>query len=510
MTINQRRAGAILSYLGLVINAVINFVYVPLLLAFLTTAEYGVYELIGSIIAYLSVMDMGLSTTLNRYYVHTKACEGERAVANLLSMAAIIYGILTILAVAAGIAFNSAIDPLYAESFSSKELTLAHQMMMLVILNCAIVLPGNWFLALINANERFVFARTVSIVKYVIQVVVILVVLMWRSGALEVLAVQVVFNFLAVMLYVFYVKKVLGIRAHFTHWDWTLFRSMFAFSFFMLLNMVFDQVFWKTGQVILGAVSGSVSVAVYGIACKLITAGYMQVSTGVTSVFLPKLTAMSANTDEMSEINALFNRIGRIQAMLVWGVLAAFVAVGAEFILLWAGPDFSEAYPAVIILMLGLSVSLIQNLGLSVLQAKNKMGFRVAVYVVLAVLDVVISIPVAASFGVIGCAVVAAVLLFIGTGPVINWYYHRAIGIDIPSFFKGVLPLAAPATIAAVGTYAFMVVFPLGVSWAAFIVHSLVFVAIYGLLLWFVFANDYEKGLVTSILGKVAHIGRGR
>ena len=120
--VNQRKAGAILSYVGLVVNAVVTFVYVPLLLGFLTTAEYGVYELIGSIIAYLSVMDMGLSTTLNRYYVRIKVKEGNDAVGNLLFMAAVIYAFLTVGAVIVGFAFNFALDPLYIESFNSSEL----------------------------------------------------------------------------------------------------------------------------------------------------------------------------------------------------------------------------------------------------------------------------------------------------------------------------------------------------------------------------------------------------
>lgn len=500
---SQRKAGAVLSYVGLVVNAVVSFVYVPLLLGFLTTEEYGVYELIGSIIAYLSVMDMGLSTTLNRFYVREKTAGSERGVENLLAMAAVIYGVLTVLAVAAGLAFDRALDPLYSESFTADELALAHQMMLLVILNCAVVLPGNWFLALINANERFVFARSLSIAKYLLQVAVVVAVLSWRASALGVLAVQVACNALAVGLYVTYVRKVLRVRARLHRWDWPLFQGMFAFSFFMLLNMVFDQIFWKTGQVILGVTCGAASVAVYGIACKLITAGYMQVSTGVTSVFLPKLTAISARTDDMSEINGLFNRIGRIQAILVWGVMAAFAAIGREFIYLWAGSDFSEAYAAVLILMAGLSVSLIQNLGISVLQAKNRLGFRAVVYIVLALLDVVLSIPVSAAFGVTGCSAVAAVLLFVGTGPVINVYYHRVIGVDIPGFWRGVLPLAIPAAVSGLVTASVVMLVPLAASWAAFAAHALAFVIAYALLLWLFWADDYEKGFVRSAVARI-------
>ena len=507
--VSQRKVGAILSYVGLVVNAIASFVYVPLLLGFLTTQEYGVYELIGSIIAYLSVMDMGLSTTLNRFYVREKTLGDKTKVENLLAMAAIIYAVLTALAVAVGFCFDAALDPLMGETFTAGELELAHQMMLLVILNCVVVLPGNWFLALINANERFIFARSLSIAKYVLQVVIVLAVLSWRSNALLVLVVQVALNMISVLAYIAYVKGRLRIRAKFHRWDWALFRSLLAFSFFILLNMVFDQIHWKTGQVVLGAVSGASAVAVYGVVCKLMQHGFVQVSTGVTSVFLPKLTAISAQTDDMAEINELFCRIGRIQAMLVWGVLAAFIALGEQFILLWAGPDFIEAYPATVVLMISLAIPLVENLGISVLQAKNKMAFRSVAYTIFALVYVVVSIPASSAFGIMGCAVSGAMVLLIQNGPVINWYYHFKIGIDIPAFFRQVAPLVLPAALSCATTCAICKFLITGLSWGSFLLGAVLFCIVYFALLWFFWMNDYEHGLVLSFLKKFGRSKKG-
>lgn len=508
MPMSQRKAGAVLSYISLVVNAVVSFVYVPILLGSLSTSEYGVYELIGSVIAYLSVMDSGLSTTLSRFYVSTSVSGGMREVENLLAMTKVIYLALTTVAVAAGIGVYWAIDPLFGASFTSSELDLARQMMVLVIVNCAIVLPGNWLLAIINAEERFVFARTLSIAKYALQVLAVVAVLQFRSSAMAVLAVQVMVNALTIAAYALYVKKGLRVRGKLHRWDWRLAGSLFSFSFFILLGMVFDQVFWKTGQVVLGAVVGASAVAVYGIACKVITAAYMQVSTGVTSVFLPKLTAISAKTAGMGEINELFCRIGRIQAILVWGVCAGFAVLGEDFIFLWAGPEFGDAYVCVVVLMLGLSISLVQNLGLSILQAKNKMGFRSIVYIVIALLDIVLSIPASAHFGVVGCAVVAGALLLLGTGPIMNAYYYFALRLDVPGFFRGVLPLVPPAVVAALATGALSTLLGLGASWLSLSFEALFFVGVYFGILWVKGFNPYEKSLVIGLASRVS--GRRR
>lgn len=505
--VNQRRAGAVLSYVALVVNAVTTFIYTPVILSFLTTSEYGVYQLIGSIIAYLGVMDMGLSTTLSRFYVEARVKEDESHVENLLAMAMVIYGALTALSVVVGVVFDLLLPVLFGQSFTEAELTLAHQMMLLVLLNCVVVLPGNYFLAVINANERFVFARTLRIARYLLQFAGVIAVLMLGQGAIGVLAVQVALNFLADVAYVVYYRGKLHVRAKLHRWDKRLLLHIFSFSGYILLNMVFDQIFWKTGQVVLGAVVSATAVGVYGIATQLITNGYMEVSSGVTSVFLPKLTAMSARTDDMTEINDLFNRMGHIQALLVWGICAGFAAIGQEFVYVWAGPEYGEAFWATLILMLGLNVALVQNLGISVLQAKDRQGFRAVMYIIIALLDLVVSIPVSAAFGVIGCAVTAAVFLLVGTGPIMNWYYHTRIGIDIPRFWREVLPVALLAVITGAATRGLSEFTGLGPSWGSILVKALFFVAVYFALGWKWFFTDYEKGIIRGMFRKIARKG---
>lgn len=500
--VSQRRAGAVLSYAALIVNAVTTFIYTPLILSFLTTSEYGVYQLIGSIIAYLGVMDMGLSTTLSRFYVEASVKEDKSHVENLLAMAAVIYGVLTLLSVAAGITFYLLLPTFFGRSFTAGELELARQMMLLVLLNCIVVLPGNYFLAVINANERFIFARTLRIVRYLLQFVGVIAVLYLEKGAIGVLAVQVVLNLFTDVAYVVYYRGGLHVKAKLHHWDKGLLLHIFSFSGYILLNMVFDQIFWKTGQVVLGAVVSATAVGVYGIATQLITSGYMEVSTGVTSVFLPKLTAISARTNDMTEINDLFNRIGHIQALLVWGICAGFAAIGQEFIYVWAGQEYEGAFWATLILMLGLNVALVQNLGISVLQAKDRQGFRAIIYVLIAMLDLLVSIPVSAKFGVIGCAATAAAFLFLGTGPIMNWYYHVKIGIDIHRFWRGVLPVLVPAVVAALATLGFSALSGLGPSYGSILVKAVYFVIVYYALCWKWFFTDYERSIVRSICGR--------
>ena len=65
---NQRKAGVLLSYVSLAINSIINFIYIPMLLSFLSKEQYGLYQMIGALVAYIGTMDFGLADTTTRYY----------------------------------------------------------------------------------------------------------------------------------------------------------------------------------------------------------------------------------------------------------------------------------------------------------------------------------------------------------------------------------------------------------------------------------------------------------
>ena len=80
---NQLKAGAILSYLNIIINIGVGLVYTPFMMRALGQSEYGLYALIGSVAAYLNILDMGLANTLVRYTARNRAVGSKRQEAEL-------------------------------------------------------------------------------------------------------------------------------------------------------------------------------------------------------------------------------------------------------------------------------------------------------------------------------------------------------------------------------------------------------------------------------------------
>jgi O-antigen/teichoic acid export membrane protein len=445
-------------------------------------------------------MDFGLSGTITRYYSQRLALNDEKGQENVLAIAMIIYLGIGVLVIIAGIVLYQLVDTIYGATLSSHEMSSAKAMMVLLIINVALTIPSNVFTSAITSHEQFVFLRLVTIVRSIINPIIVLAVLQFKAEALSVVQVQVVLNVIVILCNIWYARHKIRIKIHLHSFDGILIKSMFAFSFFIFLNAIVDQVYWKTGQLILGAVSGTAAVAVFSIAI-MINQYYMQFSTGINSVFLPRLSKLAAISDDMREINSMFMRVGRIQYSLLALIFTGFILFGQTFLFLWVGESLSGAYMMTLVIMIPLTIPLIQNLGILILQAKNKHAFRSIVYVIIAVVNVAISIPLAKRYGGLGCAIAMSGCLFIGNGIIINIYYH-SIGIKVVQFFKEIAKLSLPIFLAGVGGYFLVEAFPTN-GWLSFFIGVLIYSCLYILLLWFLGLNRYEKQLIQSIIKRV-------
>lgn len=73
---NQIKAGAILNYVIIGLNTLVGLLYTPFMLRCLGQNEYGLYSLVASVIAYLTILDFGFGNAIIRYTAKFRA-EGK-------------------------------------------------------------------------------------------------------------------------------------------------------------------------------------------------------------------------------------------------------------------------------------------------------------------------------------------------------------------------------------------------------------------------------------------------
>ncbi|MEG0408639.1 MAG: virulence factor MviN, partial [Bacilli bacterium] len=105
------------------------------------------------------------------------------------------------------------------------------------------------------------------------------------------------------------------------------------------------------------------------------------------------MSKMVANEATDEEITDEFIKIGRIQYLLIFLMASGFTLFGKEFFISWVGVEYVESYYIALILIIPICIPLIQNLGVSIMQAKNLHKFRSVLYVLIAIANILISIP---------------------------------------------------------------------------------------------------------------------
>lgn len=501
MNINQRKSGVLLSYVLTGTDAVVGFIYIPLLIYFLGEEEYGLYQLMGSFLIYLGLFDFGLSNTVTRYYSKYIALKDKKGKENLLFLSTVIYVILTILLAIVGIILYFYIDDLFINSLTNSELVTAKKIYIIILITVVITILTTVFNSVITANERFVFLKIVSIVQTLMRPIVVLAVLSLEASALNVVLVQAFINIFGVALRIYYSFNKLKVKIKFHHWDTRLLKEMLNYSFFVFITALMDQIFWRSDQVILGIFVGTASVAIYSIGSQLVSY-YMTLSTAMSGVFLPNITKKVTLNVSNFELTNTFIKVGRLQYILLGAVLSGFMLYGKEFISIWVGKSFSEAYYITLIIMVPFTIDLIQNIGLTILQAKNMYSFRAIVFFGMSILNVIFSIPLALNFGGIGTAVATGISYFIGNGIIMNIYYYKKVMLDIFKFWKEIIKLSIPIILALfVGIFINRI--DIANQVLSLLIKLIIYVGIYTVLIWQIGMYRYEKELILGPIKKL-------
>ena len=491
---NQLKAGAFLSYVSIGLNNVVGLLYIPFMLRMMGQTEYGLYSLVASVISYLTVLDLGFGNAIIRYTAKFRAEGKQREQYEMFGMFLLLYSCVGIIALLIGGMLYCNVDRLFDRTMTVEELEKVRIMMVLMCVNLAFTFPMSIFGSIITAYENFVFQKLVNIARIILNPLVMIVMLMMGYRAIGMVVVTTLFNVATLLINCWYCFHKIGIKIYWGKFKWDFLKEISIYSFWIFLNALMDRIYWSTGQFVLGIYKGSAAIAVYAVAIQL-QAIYMTFSTAISGVFLPKVTAMVAKGSSEREVSDLFIRTGRIQYIVMTFILTGFILFGRDFVRLWAGNDYEEAYSIALLFFVPLTVPLIQNLGITILQARNQMKFRSLLYIIVALLSLGFSFPLAKKYGGIGCAWSTALALVLGHIVVMNIYYCKVIHIEIVRFWKEIgkmswVPLLCGGVTAYVLTF-----FELNTVWRL-VTAIVMFSAIYLPLFWFGSMNRYERDLL--------------
>ena len=497
---NQRKIGIIISYLTLAFNILIGLVYTPFMITKLGDGQYGIFSLANSLISFVTLLDLGFGQTLVRYISKARVIGDIEEEHRLNGFFLKMYMVIALIAWVIGAGIVILYPQLAANAFVEEEIRLFRIVFLILLVNVSISFPMSVFSATLNAYEEFFLLKLANFIMTVFKYLVMFLLLLVGYKLVAITVVVLVSSLVTQCFYAVYSVRKIGIKFEFSRMKTNLTREILHFSFFIFLNLIVDFLYSNTDKIILGAVAGPVYISIYSIGIYF-SQYFTELSTAMSGVFLPKIMDLYQK-DERNAMSELFNKVGRLQMALLFWVLGGYVCLGREFINLWVSPTYRDSYFIGIIIMLPSIVPLTQNIGITILRAMNIHKYRSFMYIVIAIINVAISIPLAITFGGIGSAIGTGLATFLGQIFFMNWFYAIKVQINIGKYWNNFVKFILLTIFVLIIVSSIKVLIPVH-SWSSLTLMVFLFSVIYAVAYWLMVANKYEKKLILSTLRKI-------
>lgn len=498
---NEKKIAVILSILNTMVSAIVSIIYIPLLLSTIGKNEYGLYQLIGSIIAYFSTMYSSINASVMKYYTEYLIIEDYEKMENTLAISKRIFIYISIFIVIIAIPISIAFKSSFSAKLTDYEINESMFMFKIMIINILVYLNSSIYSASILAHEKFIFRKTLDLAVTILQPISVLCLIKGYPRASTIVIIQLILNIISLIICMYYSKNRLQVKVKYHYKDKNLIKGIFSLSSSVLLISIADQIFWKTDQIILGSMYGTGIVAEYAIGSQF---NSLFISAGVViiSVIVPMITRINQSENSSEKLSNSFSKIGRYQAYLVLLMLTGVILYGKEFIMIIAGADFLSAYSVALLLMIPYSVDLIQSSGNVILLVKNKNWYKAVILFTASIINVGLTYYLAKQYGMYGAAFATTISIVMASWFMMNIVYYKVIKLDIVLFWKEILPIIIFSFIS-LGFGLIIKKITVINIYIQFIIHGFLYVIVYIMIMYIFAMNVDEKSIIHETINKI-------
>lgn len=495
----QLAFGALLSYGAIIVNVLVTIFYTPWMVAKIGQANYGLYTLAISVIG-MFMMDFGLSSAVARFVSKYNAEQDYERSNQFLSAAFTLYIVIDVLMLLFLSGIFLCLGNIY-RGLTADELALFKTLFIIVAGFNLIAFPMTPLSGILNAYEQFAVAKTCDLINKVLSVLLVVVVLCFSDSVTTMVLANTTAGIITILIRIFAVKVTTPVQSSLKKVNRAIYKDIFSFSIWTTIIGIAQRITYNFAPSILAITSGSIAVAIYAPASSIGSYFYM-IAAATNGLFLPRISRMIAAQKE-DELLSLMVAVGRYQTVILGLVVAGFLCVGDDFLLLWMGEEFLKSYPCVVLIMLPAFFEYSQQIGNTAIVAKNYVKWQAMQLTITSALGCVMAFALSAVWGATG---VCTAICVTGLANVVgyNYIHQKRLGIQIFSFYRRcygsmMFPIVASVVVA---RWIMEKINKLGILWL--VCKGFLVVFIYIAFIWFLGLNSNEKKMILKFLEKHA------
>lgn len=482
--------------LVMLVKLTLTFIMTPIFISYLGNHDYGLWEMVGGIIGYMGMLDLGIKPAISRFAAKYRA-EDDRVGLQQVYASTLIFN-FCIGVVVSAILFFWALwftgwmtpDGEGSQKYTFFLLILAGQML--------IVFPGFVTVSFLEGFQKYYVKNNITIMNSLLGAGAFIYFANPENALLVLAGVSAIGVSVKYLIFMVLLTRPSfgGISFKSRNFSSIKLSEMLRFSLKSFVQGLSTRMESATDTIVIGAFLGPASVPFYAIPMNLVR-NIQGLGWTLTHAFMPLFSDMAARS-RLTEIQSIYLVSSKVVAGLVVAIGVGVALVGTPFLALWIGPEYTKKSDIIILLLVVfVSLPMLNPFCSRYLTAINEHGIFAKLMPVSAVVNVGLSLALVQSYGIVGVAV-GSVLPALVLHPVLLTYSCRHLKLPVSHYLKtSLLPLMIP--IIAMGVFVAWVRWTLGIeSYLALIATVAAGGTIYFIVFWFLALTPNERRFVIS------------
>ncbi len=326
----------------------VGFFLSPFIVHRLGNEAYGIWVLAMSSINYLSMLDLGMRSSVLRHVSKGHTVGDHEAASAAISGALWVRLQISVLVLLLTLALTYLFPILFKVP---PDLAVSSRIAVLIIgLNLTLGMSMSVFGGVISGLNRYDLQTAVTLVQICLRVTGVVLVLRHGYGIVAIAVCEFVAAFVGNLLLVFFARRIYPqMRVYLKRPDREILRSLWSYSIYAFMTTVALQLLYQTDNLVVGSFVSLSAVTFYAIGNSLCR--YTDQFTSAMSMsFVPAASTYEAAGD-MDRLRSLYLVGTRASMALSLPILTTLLVRGRTFIGLWMGPQYSQISGTVLIIL---------------------------------------------------------------------------------------------------------------------------------------------------------------
>ena len=392
--------GSALRVFSLVATAFVSLVMMPFVVHSLGDRMYGEWALAATFVGYYGLLDLGLSSAVSRYLAAALGAGDQEQCNCVYNTSLRIFAALGVVVLLVG-CISAAASPLFSKS--PEEAATFWRLILLVSVTLALSFPVKVFVGILEAHLRYDQTTCIEIVSLILRNGFVLIVLLMGFKVVAMAWALMLASIPTSLAYVYYAYKDLPfLRVDWKNWEWQTVRVLFSYSIFSLITRLADVLRFQVDAIVVASFVGLAAVTHYRIASAL-TGYYISFMMAVIGV-VSTLFSRQEGSKDLDALRKTFFFSSKISVCVSSFVGFGLLAWGKPFITRWMGSRYLDAYPCLVVLVVGCMISLWQAPSSALLYGISKHKVLALFTSVEALANLILSLLLVRKFGMFGVA----------------------------------------------------------------------------------------------------------